>query len=181
MMKNNLKHVSKFLSLVLRHQPELIDLQLDENGWTSTDELLRRLNSHKGMQVDMRMLEELVATNDKQRFSFNNDNTRIRANQGHSIEIELNLEPAIPPDILYHGTAAQFLESILKTGLQKRNRQHVHLSATQDTAKMVGSRHGKPVILSIRAKAMFDAGYVFFLSANKVWLTAEVPVAYIFH
>lgn len=178
-MKNNLKNTSKFISLVLRHQPEVIGLHLDENGWADTGELIRKLNSYKNMQVDMTLLEEVVTTNDKQRFSFNNDKTQIRANQGHSIEIELNLAPAVPPDILYHGTASRFLDSILETGLQKQNRQHVHLSATQETARIVGGRHGKPIVLIIRAKEMFDAGYIFFLSENKVWLTNHVPAEYI--
>jgi putative RNA 2'-phosphotransferase len=123
--------------------------------------------------------DEVVQTNNKKRFAFNEDKTLIRASQGHSIEIKLNLPAVTPPDTLYHGTAEKYLESILQTGLQKQTRQHVHLSATVETAKVVGSRHGKPVILIINAKAMYMAGLEFYLSENKVWLTDSVPVEYI--
>ncbi|MBN8786312.1 MAG: RNA 2'-phosphotransferase [Terrimonas sp.] len=177
-MKSDLKHISKFMSLVLRHQPEKIGLQLDENGWTTTEELISKLNAH-GITTDFSVIELVVATNDKKRFSFNESKTKIRANQGHSIDIELNLAPVTPPDILYHGTTSRFLESILKTGLQKQNRQHVHLSADETTAKAVGSRHGKPVILTVKAEEMVNDGRIFFLSENTVWLTDEVPVQYI--
>ncbi|MBX3253822.1 MAG: RNA 2'-phosphotransferase [Chitinophagaceae bacterium] len=178
-MKDNLKHISKLMSLVLRHKPETIGLKLDENGWADTMKLIEKMNSNYNYGVDISLLEEVVTTNDKKRFSFNDDKTKIRANQGHSLDIELNLEPVTPPDILYHGTAVHFLDSILKNGLQKQSRQHVHLSATEETAKAVGSRHGKPVILTIRAKEMSAKGYLFFLSANQVWLTEQVPVEYI--
>lgn len=177
-MKNDLKHISKFMSLVLRHQPEKIGLVLDENGWAQTQDLINKLNAN-GAAVDFAMIEVVVATNDKKRFAFNADKTKIRANQGHSIDIELNLQPAQPPDILYHGTADRFVESILKSGLEKRSRQHVHLSANEETSKAVGGRHGKPVILSIKAGEMVKDGYTFFLSENKVWLTDEVPRQYI--
>ncbi len=177
-MDKQLKHTSKFLSLVLRHQPEEIGLQLDEHGWASVEELITKMNA-KAVVVDMAMLETIVATNDKKRFVFNDDKTRIRASQGHSIEVELDLQPTEPPAILYHGTTGKYLASILQMGLQKQARQHVHLSATIDTAMAVGNRHGKPVVLTIDARAMHDNGFAFYLSENKVWLTEAVPVQYI--
>ena len=170
---------SKFLSLVLRHQPETVGLTLDEAGWVSVSELLTQLAAH-GRGMSMEELEHVVATNDKQRFSFNADKTRIRANQGHSLKtLDLGLQPIEPPEILYHGTAERFLESILQTGLEKRSRQHVHLSADIDTAHKVGSRHGKPVILKVAAGQMQRNGCVFFRSDNGVWLTDHVPIVYL--
>lgn len=177
-MEKQLKHISKFMSLVLRHRPEAIGLQLDENGWASVQELLTKMNAN-GTTVDMATLAMAVETNDKKRFAFNEDKTMIRANQGHSIEVELNLKAAIPPDTLYHGTAERFVESILKEGLTKQQRRHVHLSWQKETAKAVGSRHGKPVILMINAKAMIQNGHTFYLSDNNVWLVDAVPVKYI--
>jgi putative RNA 2'-phosphotransferase len=177
-MEQQLKHISKFMSLVLRHKPETIGLQLDENGWVSVAELIEKLNA-KGTTVNIDIINTVVDTNDKKRFAFNEDKTMIRANQGHSIEVELNLKAVTPPDVLYHGTASRFVESILKEGLQKQQRQQVHLSLLQETATAVGSRHGKPVILNINAKAMTEAGFVFYLSDNGVWLVDSVPVEYI--
>lgn len=177
-MKDQLKHISKFMSLVLRHKPEEIGLQLDENGWASVDELITKMKS-KGMVVDHETINSVVETNDKKRFAFSDDRTLIRANQGHSIEIELNLSAITPPEILYHGTTNKYLESIFKEGLKKQSRQHVHLSLTIETAKAVGSRHGKPTILIVNAKRMHDDGYKFYLSENKVWLIDAVPVEYI--
>ena len=177
-MEKQLRHISKFMSLVLRHKPEEIGLQLDENGWTKVDELIEKMNN-KGIIVDHDSINKVVETNDKKRFAFNQDKTMIRANQGHSINIELNLPEAIPPDILYHGTTVKYLDDILKDGLKRQSRQHVHLSVTIETARSVGSRHGKPVILIIRSKDMHDAGYKFYLSENKVWLTDAIPVEYI--
>ena len=170
---------SKFLSLILRHQPEKIGLVLDDAGWTSVTELLAKLAEHNhGMNREE--LEHVVTTNDKQRFSFNADKTRIRANQGHSLQtLDLGLAPTEPPDILYHGTAAHFLDAILRTGLEKRSRQHVHLSADEATAYKVGTRHGKPVILSVAAGQMQQDGFSFYCSDNGVWLTDQVPTAYL--
>jgi putative RNA 2'-phosphotransferase len=176
-MTNDIKLISKFLSLILRHKPEEINLQLDENGWVSVKELIEKANA-KGIVLDKAMLEVIVETNDKKRFAFNTDKTMIRASQGHSIDVELKLDPVQPPGILYHGTATRFLESIMSGGLQKQSRQHVHLSATVETAKAVGSRHGKPAILAIDAKAMHIESFKFYLSANNVWLTDEVPVKF---
>ncbi|MEM1321557.1 MAG: RNA 2'-phosphotransferase [Bacteroidota bacterium] len=168
------QQLSKYLSLLLRHQPERIGLQLDEQGWTSVTELLEKL-WRDGKRIHIEQLDRVVKTNNKKRFSFNADRTRIRANQGHSIKIDLAYEPADPPAILYHGTATRFLESIQAQGLLKRNRHHVHLSADQETARAVGQRHGKPCILSIDTAAMLAEGHQFFCSANGVWLCEQVP------
>ncbi len=177
-MQQQLKHISKLMSLVLRHKPETIGLQLDENGWANVQELIEKINA-SGTTVDAVTINMVVDTNDKKRFAFNEDKTKIRASQGHSIEVKLNLKTVLPPDILYHGTTDRFLESILKTGLTKQQRQHVHLSELLATAKTVGSRHGKPVVLTINAKAMAAAGFLFYLSENNVWLVDSVPVEYI--
>jgi putative RNA 2'-phosphotransferase len=177
-MENNLKTTSKFLSLVLRHKPAQIGLLLDENGWASTDELIEKVNA-KGNSLDIDLLNEIVETNDKKRFAFNEDKTKIRASQGHSIEIDLNIQPILPPDVLYHGTATRFVESIMQQGLQKQQRQHVHLSEKLETATAVGARHGKPVILIVGAKQMHEDGFLFYKSENNVWLTDNVEVEYI--
>jgi putative RNA 2'-phosphotransferase len=163
---------------VLRHKPEEIGLMIDAEGWVLVEELIKKMNL-KGIAVNFQIIDEVVQTNDKKRFAFNEDKTLIRASQGHSIEINLNLPAVTPPDILYHGTTEKYLESILQTGLQKQGRQHVHLSVKEEAAKAVGSRHGKPVILIIDAKAMYRAGLEFYLSENQVWLTDSVPVKYI--
>ncbi|HNL85482.1 MAG TPA: RNA 2'-phosphotransferase [Chitinophagales bacterium] len=164
------KNISKFLSLVLRHMPDTISLNLDENGWADISELIEKCNNHNVL-LNIQLLEEIVTTNDKQRFAFNDDKSKIRANQGHSITVELDLEDKMPPEILYHGTAERFLGSILKNGILKQSRQQVHLSANIDTAKKVGARHGKPVVLTVKASAMYNAGHKFYLSQNGVWLT----------
>ena len=177
-MEKQLKHISKLMSLVLRHRPEVIGLQLDENGWANVNELIQKINEN-GTAVDFDTINTVVETNDKKRFAFNEDKTMIRANQGHSVEVELNLNAVIPPDILYHGTAEKNIESILKEGLKKQERQHVHLSLQKETAKAVGSRHGRPVVLNINSKAMAAAGFIFYLSENGVWLVDSVPVEYI--
>ena len=170
--------LSKFLSLVLRHQPEAIGLILDEHGWADVDELLRLANA-AGRRFDRTLLERIVAENDKKRFAFSDDGLRIRANQGHSVEIDLALTAMEPPEFLYHGTATRFLESIRATGLNSGSRQHVHMCSDEATAIRVGQRHGKPAILIIRAQEMAAAGYKFYLSANGVWLTESVSVVYI--
>lgn len=174
----NNTHISKFLSLVLRHKPEEINLQLDENGWADTDELIIKSNAH-GMAIDFDLLEEIVFTNDKKRFSFNDDLSKIRANQGHSVAIDLALTATMPPEKLYHGTVAQFMEAIKVNGLQKMSRQHVHLSKDIDTAKKVGARRGKPIILTVNTIAMQQQGYLFYIAENGVWLTDNVPAAFI--
>ncbi|AWM13530.1 RNA 2'-phosphotransferase [Flavobacterium sediminis] len=172
------KEISKFLSLILRHAPQTIQLQLDENGWASVNELITKSNQF-GKELDEEILDYVVKNNDKKRFVFNEDKTKIRASQGHSIEVELDLKEAHPEHFLYHGTVAKFLEAIQKEGLQKMSRQHVHLSRDKETATKVGSRRGKPIILSIDAPKMIADGYSFYLSENGVWLTDHVPVEYI--
>jgi putative RNA 2'-phosphotransferase len=169
---------SKLLSYVLRHRPDSIGLQLDPNGWADVDVLLQRLAEY-GKPVARDLLDRVVAENDKQRFAFDAGRTRIRASQGHSIQVDLDLKPAQPPDVLYHGTASRFLKSILASGLHAGNRQHVHLSGDVDTARRVGARHGFPVILHVDTARMRADGAVFYLSDNGVWLTGPVAPRYL--
>ncbi|MCP5551015.1 MAG: RNA 2'-phosphotransferase [Akkermansiaceae bacterium] len=169
---------SKFLSLVLRHQPEVIGLPLDEEGWAEVSVLLNLLSRH-GRATAIDQLRRVVAESDKQRFRFSEDGRFIRANQGHSIRVELNLAPRRPPEILFHGTATRFLDAILAEGLNPGTRQQVHLSRERDTAFAVGRRHGKPVVLTVSAGRMEADGFVFFLSDNGVWLTDRVPPIYL--
>ncbi|WP_422107243.1 RNA 2'-phosphotransferase [Winogradskyella sp.] len=179
MNETNKKRISKFLSLVLRHQPEHIGLNLDKNGWAKVNELIEKSKT-KHILFSFPELEAIVVTNDKQRFAFNADKTKIRANQGHSLmTIDLQLEAIQPPEFLYHGTVAKFIDSIRTTGLEKRSRQHVHLSEDRDTATKVGSRRGLPIILSIKSLEMHNKGHEFYRSENNVWLTDHVPVAFI--
>lgn len=178
MNEQDKKKISKFLSLILRHQPETINLTLDGSGWADVGELREKCAKHK-IDFTLEDLDEVVETNDKKRFIFNEDKTKIRANQGHSIDIDLALEPQQPPEFLYHGTARSNVDSIVEKGIERRNRQHVHLSLDKETATKVGMRHGKPVILTIRTGKMFDDGVLFYLSENKVWLTDFVDAKYI--
>jgi putative RNA 2'-phosphotransferase len=175
----NLIQTSKFLSLVLRHRPELIHLHLDNNGWADIDELINNANKYKNLRLTREILLEVVKNNDKQRFIIDDEKNKIRANQGHSISIDLALEPRTPPDELYHGTAARFLESIMESGIKPMSRQYVHLSRTAETAEAVGKRHGNPVVLKINTKAMHEKGHTFYLSENKIWLVDYVPKEYI--
>src|SRR5262245_43206526 len=169
---------SKFLSLVLRHRPERVALTLDESGWADVDELLAALAS-AGIALTRDELFEVVETNDKQRFALSEDRRRIRASQGHSIEIDLAYPPATPPDVLFHGTAQKNLAKIRAEGLLRGQRQHVHLSTSEATAVAVGRRHGKPVVLSIDAARLTTDGHRFYISANGVWLIEHVPPDYI--
>ena len=166
--------ISKFLSLILRHKPEKIGLKLDEYGWVNVEELLAAC-AKNGKPLTRRELEEIVAENDKKRFSFDETRTRIRANQGHSITVDLEFEQKIPPEILYHGTAQKNVDAILKNGLTKMRRHHVHLSSDKETARKVGMRYGKPVIFEIETKAMIENNFEFFVSTNGVWLVENVP------
>lgn len=177
-MNDSLTSTSKFLSLILRHQPETIGLVLDENGWADVEELLRLANGY-GRPITRPLLERIVAENDKKRFAFNETGERIRASQGHSIEIDLALSPIEPPPQLFHGTATRFVESIRERGLIPGSRQHVHLSADRETAVKVGQRHGKPTVLLVDSAAMARAGHRFFRSANGVWLTDHVPARFL--
>ncbi|GAA4278663.1 RNA 2'-phosphotransferase [Aquimarina mytili] len=177
-MKTNHKHISKFLSLVLRHDPGKIGLQLDENGWADVEELVSKCQKYQP-NLDIELLKEIVETNDKKRFAFNQDYTRIRASQGHSLKIDLKYTPKQPPEFLYHGTVEKFMDAIKEMGLLKMSRHHVHLSEERETATKVGSRRGKPIILIIRSGAMHANGIEFFQSDNGVWLTDNVSPEYI--
>jgi putative RNA 2'-phosphotransferase len=169
---------SKFLSLVLRHEPERVGLTLGEAGWGGVEELLQAVNRH-GVALTLDELRHVVATSDKKRFAFSEDGLRIRASQGHSVEVDLQYPPQMPPEILYYGTAARFLDSIRQRGLQKMERHDVHLSAETKLTLQVGGRHGKPVLLTIRAGDMHRAGFGFCCSANGVWLVDHVPPQFI--
>ena len=154
-------------------------MELDPEGWLEIDALIKNSNAI-GNAITLEELREVVAACDKQRFALSDDGLRIRANQGHSVsDIELNLVATNAPELLYHGTVEKFLGSIRNQGLRKRKRHHVHLSADRTTATKVGSRRGEPVILTIAAGKMHDAGYEFFLSNNGVWLTDAVPTQFI--
>ncbi len=177
-MDKQLKHKSKFLSLVLRHQPEVAGITLDDAGWTPIEALLAGC-ARAGTPITRSELDEVVRTNDKQRFALSADGTRIRANQGHSVEVELGYAPADPPAVLYHGTSADALPSIRAAGLERRARHHVHLSERPDTAVAVGGRHGKPVVLTVDAARMRADGHAFYRTPNGVWLTDAVPAAYL--
>lgn len=174
---NDLK-LSKFLSLVLRHEPERIGVTLDSAGWVEVEQLLAACGAQQ-IPLTRERLEHLVATSEKKRFAFDETKARIRASQGHSVEVELGYEPQIPPEILYHGTVEKFLPSIQAQGLLKGERHHVHLSADEPTALKVGERRGRPVLLTIKAGAMHRAGHIFYRSANGVWLVDAVPVAFL--
>lgn len=176
-MNNDNKTLSKFLSLILRHKPETIGLTLDPEGWADVNQLLALLNEN-GYPLTLEKLSHIVATNDKKRFAFSSDHTRIRASQGHSLDLDLGYPEIQPPPILYHGTADRFLDSILKTGLEKRARHHVHLTESIAIALEVGKRYGKPVLVAIDAATMYKGGHKFFRSENNVWLTNHVPPMY---
>ena len=180
MMKKTteLTTISKFMSLVLRHQPQKIGLQLDPAGWARVDDLLR-LSAAAGRPVTHDDLVDVVTTSDKQRFALSEDGLRIRANQGHTIEVDLDLPVLVPPDALFHGTARRFLDAILREGLSRRARHHVHLTANRETAIAVGTRYGAPVLLRIDAARMYADGHVFRCSANGVWLAEGVPAPYL--
>lgn len=170
-MNKELAKISKHLSYILRHKPESIGLLLNIQGWASIDELI----SKSDFSLSHELLKKTVEQNDKKRFSISDDGLYIRANQGHSINIDLDLSPTEPPNILYHGTADRFLDSILEKGLISKQRQHVHLSKDTQTAEKAGQRHGKPIVLTIKAKKMYEQGFEFFLSKNEVWLTEKIP------
>ena len=173
----SLKETSKFISLILRHKPETIGITLDEHGWANVDELIAGVA--KTHPIDMAILEQIVAEDEKQRYSFNEDKTLIRANQGHSIPVDVELEEKQPPEILYHGTGEKYVSSINEQGLNPKSRLYVHLSKDEATAVKVGQRHGKPVIYQVKSGDMYRDGYKFFCSVNGVWLTKSVPVKYL--
>lgn len=169
---------SKFLAMVLRHAPELIELKLDENGWADIRELVSKANSY-GMSLKKSDIEIIVAENDKKRFTISDNGDKIRAAQGHSIDIEVAYDKTKPPDFLFHGTATKSLDNIMRDGLKSMDRNHVHLSVDVETAFNVGSRHGKPIILKIDAETAYHDGVNFYLSDNGVWLTEFIDVKYI--
>ncbi len=172
--------ISKFLSFVLRHKPEVIGLALNEQGWANLDELINKGNeSGEINNLDRLLIQEVVNTSDKKRFVISDDGQSIRANQGHSVNVDLQLKQVTPPEFLYHGTATRFLGNILDEGLKPQERQHVHLSTDIKIATDVGQRYGKPVILTIKALLMHEQGFVFYLSENGVWLTEQVPHHYL--
>lgn len=180
MNKTESTKISKFLSFVLRHKPDAIGLLLDEYGWADIQELIKKINDSGELDfLGYEQLEEVVLSSDKKRFIISADGLRIRANQGHSIQVDLQLKEVTPPEMLYHGTARQFLDSIRQEGLKSGERCHVHLSTNMETALSVGQRYGKPVILKIKALQMFQQGFKFFLSENGVWLVDQVPVEFI--
>ena len=172
-MSDNLKKISKFMSYVLRHKPESIGIELDKNGWVGLDEFI----DASGLSMDM--ISDVVRTSDKQRFAISEDRLSIRANQGHSVDIDLGLGAVTPPDVLYHGTANEYVPSILEIGIVSQKRHHVHLSELYGTAVVVGGRHGTAEVLEIDTKRMNEDGYEFYVSVNGVWLTDKVPVKYI--
>ncbi|MDB5077864.1 MAG: 2-phosphotransferase [Chloroflexi bacterium] len=178
MSEERLVRVSKFLSKHLRHQPERLGLVLAPGGWVPVTDLLAAC-ARTGFPVSPEELAEVVRTNSKQRFSFDETGTLIRANQGHSVEVDLQLEPRVPPDALYHGTGERTVQAILERGILKMSRQHVHLSADTATARTVGARHGRPVVLAIDSAAMARDGHLFYLSDNGVWLVEHVPFGYL--
>ncbi len=177
MSQKNKESTSKLIALVLRHKPEEIGITLDEHGWANVNELITGIA--RTQTFDMTALEEIVSTDEKQRYSFNEDKTLIRANQGHSIPVDVELEEKRPPELLYHGTGEKYTASIDAQGLIPKSRLYVHLSPDYDTAVKVGSRHGKPVVYTVAAGEMQKNGYVFYLSVNGVWLTKSVPVDYL--
>jgi putative RNA 2'-phosphotransferase len=177
-MTKDLTGKSKFLSYVLRHAPHSIGLQLDSNGWADIDDLLAKCAAVDNA-MDRTLLHEIVGTNVKRRFTISPDGTRIRAAQGHSVDIELGLAPVEPPEVLFHGTAVRFVASILREGLKPGRRRHVHLSADETTATAVGQRHGKPVVLRVASGAMHRTGHAFHRADNGVWLTDFVPPAFL--
>ena len=171
------KNISKFISLILRHKPEIIGITLDEHGWAKVSELIEGIS--KQYDFNLEMLEEIVKSDDKQRYAFNEDKTLIRANQGHSVSVDVELEKVEPPEFLWHGTGEKYVSSIDKQGLIPKTRLYVHLSSNKETAIKVGKRHGKSFLYKIKSKEMWQKGFDFFLSKNGVWLTKEVSVKFL--
>ncbi len=178
MPDERLVKISKYLSRHLRHQPERIGLTLGPGGWVGVEDLLAACAAH-GMRLSRAELEQVVAGNNKQRFAFDETGERLRASQGHSVDVDLGLDPATPPEVLYHGTGQGTAEAIRKGGLHRMSRHHVHLSQDRETARAVGARHGRPVVFTVDAGAMHRAGLAFHCSANGVWLTDHVPAHFL--
>ena len=174
----DLQNISRYMSLILRHRPEVISISLDEHGWADVDDMINGI-AEKNEGFNMEILEEIVKTDNKQRYSFNADKTLIRANQGHSVPVDVELDEKEPPESLYHGTGEKYVSSIGTQGLIPKSRLYVHLSSDIDTAKNVGRRHGKEVVYSVTTRKMYQDGYKFYLSVNGVWLTKKVPLEYL--
>lgn len=177
--KKQKKRISKLLSYILRHDPESIGITVDNYGYANVSLLIESVIRNKKVVLDFDILCDIVDTDNKQRYSFNEDKTKIRANQGHSIEVDVGLCKKIPPDILYHGTAVCFESSIDTEGILPMGRLYVHLSNDIETAIIVGKRHGSPLVYTINCSKMIDQGYTFYLSKNNVWLVVRVPVQFI--
>ena len=163
--------------MVLRHKPDAVGIKLDTHGWAEVSAIVSAFSKMGTFTVAM--LNEIVRDDEKKRYSFSADGTKIRANQGHSVKVDVELKEAVPPDVIYHGTGREYIESINKEGLLPRQRLYVHLSGDVETALKVGKRHGEPFIYKILAGKMVDAGYKFYLSENGVWLTKAVPVKFL--
>ena len=173
----SLVETSRFIAFILRHKPEAIGITLDEHGWARVDELIKGVNQTR--PLTMALLEDIVRLDEKKRYSFNEDKTLIRANQGHSVPVDVDLQETLPPSVLYHGTAEKYVPSIDNEGLDPKSRLYVHLSADYDTAVKVGARHGKVVVYTVNTASMLAHGHVFYLSQNGVWLTKSVPAEYL--
>lgn len=178
-MSENLTKTSRFLSLVLRHKPEVIGIELDKNGWADVQSLINGVNRTGKYFLDMKILDEIVRNDEKGRYSFSTDKKKIRANQGHSIKVDVELKKCKPPEYLYHGTAEKYVETINSEGLKPKRRLYVHLSVDAETAEKVGSRHGKPFIYRILSGEMHRQGYEFYISENGVWLADFIPKNFI--
>ncbi|MFM2483476.1 RNA 2'-phosphotransferase [Celerinatantimonas sp. YJH-8] len=177
-----LNQISKFLSLILRHKPDTIGIELDSNGWANIEEIIIKTNKFKydGISpLNLPLIKEVVKNNDKKRFSISEDGEYIRANQGHSINVDLQFQPISPPETLYHGTATRFLTSITEHGLKSQQRQYVHLSTDVETAITVGQRYGNPIVLEVKAQLMYKQGFKFYQAKNNVWLIDNVPSEFI--
>lgn len=177
-MSNKNDKLSVFISLILRHKPEAVNIKLDESGYAKVDELIKGIND-TGRKIDFETLKKIVKEDKKGRYSFNHSLTLIRANQGHSVNVKVPLTEIHPPELLYHGTATKSVDSILKNGLNPMSRLHIHLSKDVETALQVGRRHGKPVLLKIDAETMWMDGHKFYLSENEVFLAYHIPSKYI--
>lgn len=171
-------NISRYIALLLRHHPEKAGLCLDEHGWVEVEALIQGVR-RRYPEFNRAVLDEIVARDSKQRYVYNQDKTCIRANQGHSIPVDVELKQALPPTILYHGTGEKYVESIQKVGLIPKSRLYVHLSTDIQTAIQVGKRHGQPVIYQIDTQQMIHDGFIFYISANHIWLTKAVPVQYL--
>ena len=176
---DTLVNLSRYISFILRHRPDTIGLSLDKHGYIDVQDLINGINKNSVFNIDLDILKFIVETDNKKRYSFSEDGTKIRANQGHSVKVDLGLKEVKPPSILYHGTGEKYLDSILKEGLKSKSRMYVHLSSDVDTAISVGKRHGEPIILNIDTNKMLEDGHKFYLSENGIFLTESVPVEYL--